>query len=1681
MSTKSYLTLMILLIVAFVGNAFAQSLVVDTQSQNRQEQRSPVLSATLADTVLHWDGPNASGVGDGITPWRGIVLFTPNELNPFVGTHEITEVWAWMRSPMAWDSVVVEIYEGATVNPGPPATINLGTLIYSHNITSEITTLDDFTIHTLTTPLQLQSGMNYAVAIFIEQNQNSPPAFPLGTDAGPMVPERGGWVIDPTINGQLADFGIDLNWNIRMGLTATGGGVPTVQYGVNFVQDGGNPGGLNTGPDFESIASWDTLADGSNSSNFWSQVGTIPFPFEFFGVPVTHFKASQNGLLTFDTSATALPNANMNLPSDSLPPMTVACFWDEFTDAPPTGSNDRIVTKLYGTPPNQQLWIKWFSFEYGNPHTSFQYSAVVLEESTNKIYLVDMYGSSTGSPGLTTTAGLQFDNANYIQWDSDTLHLAGNGSSNGDNDYYEFFPLLANDYAVNWIAPETNIMIAGDTYIVEAEVENKGTNAQTDVPVRLFENGTQSGSDVLVTLAPGEIDTIQFTYVPAVTGNVDLTVTSFLAGDEQPGNDSASGMATVYPAGTSFYTFMVTSGLVDKPISNSLPPTEDTLTISGYTGTQIADMEMIIDSLTHTWDSDLNMYLFSPYGDTLALSLGNGGSGDDYIGTVFDDQAPVSIVSGSPPFTGYFQPQGFPPGFGAWNTLDPDGDWVFHIEDTFAGDDGVLHQWSLMVTVAIPPGASVATLPFTEGFNDTTLAIPAGWTQVDADSGDEVPGADWTVISDTVANIAPFEGIGYIADNFQAANSQGMIDEWLITPQLLNYQSGMELSFWLNHVDNIWADSVMVLVSTTGNDPADFTMIDYINCPITWTEYRYNLENYGVNPGDNFYIAFRYYIVDGGSFGNNSNFFGMDKVTVDFPPLEPPTNLSAVGGNGYVDLFWAPPAVPVDTVALAYHDGGFEAQLGCNAAGACVLAVRFTPTAYPAQLIGFEFTQQNNSSSAVDMQVYLDPTGGAGGPVAPPDYVYPGLGGADGTYSFSIPDMIFVPSGDFYLGALEVNGFMGLAMDTTNQNNNLDRNWASVDGGNTFDWLFNVVGGDPTLYGNLGITAIVLTPSGLEKLYPNVDQVVAKNAPKPKEPRTITDIKLAHLAGQNFIKQHGVHQFTSGGSQQNTVKAASEVAGMATLSQPTSGVEQRIQEVNETHPIISVGNQNTPPMALTPSGVQQYNIYRSLDGITFAQIDSVDSLTLTYRDNNVTNGTTYWYYVTAVYLTGESGPSDTAMATPNAPPTEELLTHSTPKYVAGVTNKGNLGTLNDDLNQSRDPGFQWPINTNQMFEGAIMIGADPDQVSDAARVISAGAQGQMDHDFQFLDRMNVVIDNADSTILQTSYDDSRVTLPPLADDGPNSPLPIEVQQWSYSYTDAANAGYLILELEVTNTGSSQLDNVLVGMYHDWDINNFATNTGMVAIEQITIPGVNNDLPFPAEFAMVWDDGNPNPHLGAVPLSQNVFQASRVADNADEIFPGGASPFTEANKYGYMHDRRANNPFGDPFGPNDKSLIVGVGGMNGGFSIPAGGSVTVGMAIVGGADSAEFVQNGIAAMTKWVSMGKNMEILPFVGIGDGDLTNAIPTEFSLSQNYPNPFNPSTTIKYALKENADVVLKVYNILGQEVRTLVNAKQSAGYKTVVWDGRDNNGVPVASGVYIYRIQANDFVKNMKMVLLK
>jgi hypothetical protein len=90
-------------------------------------------------------------------------------------------------------------------------------------------------------------------------------------------------------------------------------------------------------------------------------------------------------------------------------------------------------------------------------------------------------------------------------------------------------------------------------------------------------------------------------------------------------------------------------------------------------------------------------------------------------------------------------------------------------------------------------------------------------------------------------------------------------------------------------------------------------------------------------------------------------------------------------------------------------------------------------------------------------------------------------------------------------------------------------------------------------------------------------------------------------------------------------------------------------------------------------------------------------------------------------------------------------------------------------------------------------------------------------------------------------------------------------------------------------------------------------------------------------------------------------------------------------------------------------------------------------------------------------------------------------YGLGQNYPNPFNPWTTISYQLPERVFVSLKVYNVLGELVRTLQEGKRPAGRYTVQWDGQGNSGRSVASGVYFYRITAGNFSKTGKMLLIR
>ena len=102
-------------------------------------------------------------------------------------------------------------------------------------------------------------------------------------------------------------------------------------------------------------------------------------------------------------------------------------------------------------------------------------------------------------------------------------------------------------------------------------------------------------------------------------------------------------------------------------------------------------------------------------------------------------------------------------------------------------------------------------------------------------------------------------------------------------------------------------------------------------------------------------------------------------------------------------------------------------------------------------------------------------------------------------------------------------------------------------------------------------------------------------------------------------------------------------------------------------------------------------------------------------------------------------------------------------------------------------------------------------------------------------------------------------------------------------------------------------------------------------------------------------------------------------------------------------------------------------------------------------------------------------------GLADEAATIPESYSLSQNYPNPFNPETVLRYALPNSSNLSLVIYNLMGQEVIRWDEQNVQPGYYEKTWNGTNKFGVPVGSGVYLYRLVAGDFIETRKMILLK
>ena len=375
------------------------------------------------------------------------------------------------------------------------------------------------------------------------------------------------------------------------------------QYYVLPVNAGMNPGGLNTDVEYPvggGLPSGWTTIQGPSATAVWSAAKTIPFTFNFNGAAVTQYKVSNTGVLTFDvsTSVSAPSTSNEALPSASIPDKSV-CIWGSIIGS---GTNDNVVTKTFGTSPNRQHWISFNSYSITGQTSCFTYWSIVLEESSDKIYVVDQRHSSCT---FNETIGVQVDNstAYEVSGSPNVQAIAGNDAATpSDNAYYEFGYGTQPDYDFyTYNVPINNYLaLSSAPFSITAKGLNSGASGINSMDVNYsVNNGTPVTSTLNgLNIASGSSYdyTHPTTWNPSAAGTYTIKVwASNLNGnsDENLSNDTSSITVTllssfpnhklVYEEGTGTWCGWCVRGAVYMDsIANAYP--NSVITIAVHNG-----------------------------------------------------------------------------------------------------------------------------------------------------------------------------------------------------------------------------------------------------------------------------------------------------------------------------------------------------------------------------------------------------------------------------------------------------------------------------------------------------------------------------------------------------------------------------------------------------------------------------------------------------------------------------------------------------------------------------------------------------------------------------------------------------------------------------------------------------------------------------------------------------------------------------------------------------------------------------------------------------------------------------------------------------------------------------------------------------------------------------------------
>ncbi len=381
-------------------------------------------------------------------------------------------------------------------------------------------------------------------------------------------------------------------------------------------------------------------------------------------------------------------------------------------------------------------------------------------------------------------------------------------------------------------------------------------------------------------------------------------------------------------------------------------------------------------------------------------------------------------------------------------------------------------------------------------------------------------------------------------------------------------------------------------------------------------------------------------------------------------------------------------------------------------------------------------------------------------------------------------------------------------------------------------------------------------------------------------------------------------------------------------------------------------------------------------------------------------------------------------------------THDANKITMSVTSKGALG-FNDYPENREGIGFKYDNGDNLLFEGAFIYGTASNKVMDAARITD-----KQSADFVMLQPIKIASDPIGNQTGKTIFNDNGA--------GANA-LGIETKLNSYSFERTPNDKFVILEAELKNKSMQNIGNFYAGYFFDWDIPADDPNIDTTAYDTAENFG----------YAYCKDVSKENTIVGAALISSDKYGYYPIDNSATsgDVRLFDADGYTDGEKWLSI----SSGIVKEKVPVSDISFVV----SGGPYSIHANESIKIAFSIAAGKE--------LNDLRNSIKQSRNKYIDIYTNISE---EKNLPTEFLLYQNYPNPFNPSTTIKYQIAVTSKVQLKVCDLLGRDLVTLVDELKQPGIYNSQFSIR-NYQLP--SGVYFYTLRAGNFSQTKKMILLK